>query len=1301
MKKLLAGLGFLALLTALLCGNVSAATDFVCPCCDKNYADCNWQPWTLKDGGTDNTLTADGHYYLTGDVTTIKSQVRIGDGTLTPKITLDLRGHTISGSQRAFGVYGGATLSVVDSVGGGVVSGKQAATSQVGGAIRVNDGATLNLYGGTVLDASENAHLANGAAIATEGKNVTINIAGGNVQGNQFAPRGGAIFAARNAIINISDGKITGGSAYLGGAIYADNVTLNITGGEVVGGTATEEGAAEGENAGFGGAIYACNNTVLTVSGGKITGGTAYNGAAVALMCAQMDVTGGEIVGGTARNYGAAIHLLADNLNEVAVPCTLNISGGKVTGQKDSGRATITIASNAHTVNISGGEIVGADKPNPGGAAVSGQGTAAIINITGGTITGAAKTSTSRSGVVYSRGLLNISDGTIEVTAGDGPAVYMYQNYGLLTVTGNAQTTIAGKVRLVDDAKVAGGSGALQFVNGITDGIWYQRGVDAVNNCPEGGFVRSFGGGILNLQKKTVYVDVNGQKLTIRNGTFYGFDSANDGYNASKCGTVTLDTANGGICGASSTAAPTGNTYVTVDDGTTLTFHRVDIQLPDVYLRTTAGKEGIYYGATLRADSAAITALKTYGVALTTHKLTGEADWSAAMDDTVKRSTYNPSELVGNKVNTLRSTSLVHILHKNNNTMQNNTNANTRVYARPYLELSDGTFLFGAEGSSTMRQVAQAADGQWNTLTDAQKQGLLGMYERFSTTLNRWPLENLLAAYQSGDPAVDALILDYRRDLVIAAMRAQLEVLWTVDKEVVYSKSSASLGPDADLARYKAAQEAAGKTYNPLNDQIITLYPDRIYQGLPYTHASTSLDALALYSDPDENGVLNIRNATTSLFSGGSESGSEVDKTTGERIGQFNVARIGNDCWDMVHYAWGQLTGSITTSSTRELTPSYGIQWIGQDILTKAMRDNGYVSPIGYDMSLADSNLIDCICVKNSKGLYVFRSISETDAAGNPIADHDVDGTRLVRYGTRTDTGTKDSKGNPIYDYQAMYQTYAMVQPGDGMVQWRNTGGHAMMIVGINVVYDAAGKIDGNKSTVELLEQGSGHEERQSRLVSEFDTAVTAKHSSHSSTNNNCLYCAGYTDQVIDGKHVWKMDYCDNQTRTFKQMAEGDCLAITCQALQTVTKPTVARVSVDKAGHGFTGMLTGRLTASYRVSSVNLDITGANKSFHCDLITIQSAVSQYTALSRFLTDSTCGIGDSSVLTRDLPLYTDENGAVMADTAKLPEGVYSYTFSCTLNPGHQIELRSGTFRVSADGTIVENPVSDYVPSNPEE
>ena len=265
-KKVLILLCILALVTGILAVSVTAApTEYTCQCCGKAYKDVAWQPWTLTDGGTNNTLTENGHYYLTGDVRAIKSQLRIGDDSLTANITIDLRGFTMASTKRVFGVYPGSTLSIVDSVGGGMVTGKQVDNAQVGGVIRINSGATLNLYGGTVADAATTEHAAFGAAISTEGNNCIINIAGGNVTGSAFTPKGGAIYASRGAVINLSSGTVTGGKANAGGAIYLDKATLNITGGKIIGGEVMRDNAADEATAGNGGAIFAIANAKVTV----------------------------------------------------------------------------------------------------------------------------------------------------------------------------------------------------------------------------------------------------------------------------------------------------------------------------------------------------------------------------------------------------------------------------------------------------------------------------------------------------------------------------------------------------------------------------------------------------------------------------------------------------------------------------------------------------------------------------------------------------------------------------------------------------------------------------------------------------------------------------------------------------------------------------------------------------------------------------------------------------------------------------------------------------------------------------
>jgi hypothetical protein len=91
----------------------------VCEVC----GECWWTPMTDADFDAFGSYNmAPGHYRLTEDVTTTqKSLNKNADHPGT--FCVDLAGHTFSGSTRGFLVYEGATLNIMDSVGGGVVEG--------------------------------------------------------------------------------------------------------------------------------------------------------------------------------------------------------------------------------------------------------------------------------------------------------------------------------------------------------------------------------------------------------------------------------------------------------------------------------------------------------------------------------------------------------------------------------------------------------------------------------------------------------------------------------------------------------------------------------------------------------------------------------------------------------------------------------------------------------------------------------------------------------------------------------------------------------------------------------------------------------------------------------------------------------------------------------------------------------------------------------------------------------------------------------------------------------------------------
>ena len=211
-----------------------------------------------------------GHYYLTADVNrSLQLQIDAGVDSV-----IDLRGCSFTVTKdgtRALLVNPNATLSIMDTVGEGVITGKNAGN---GGTINVQAGATLNVYSG-ILTADSTA--TNGGVIYTEGN------------------------------LNVSGGTVRGGKANLGGNIYAgEGAVVTISGGIIGGGQASS----------MGGNLYAAEGATVTMTAGSIQNGKSdsYGGNIAVAADAEMEITDGYIRNGNANQAGKLTSFRGDNL---------------------------------------------------------------------------------------------------------------------------------------------------------------------------------------------------------------------------------------------------------------------------------------------------------------------------------------------------------------------------------------------------------------------------------------------------------------------------------------------------------------------------------------------------------------------------------------------------------------------------------------------------------------------------------------------------------------------------------------------------------------------------------------------------------------------------------------------------------------------------------------------------------------------------------------------------------------------------------------------------------------------------
>ena len=176
--------------------NIHAAISAYCPHCDA-YVD--WTDW----GGT----AATGHFRMTEDVV-LSEAVQFKNSM---DFVLDLNGKTITADGcRAFNGSSGATLSIVDTVGTGVITGGNSSGGR-GGNIYAS-GANVKLYGGTII---------NGTAAAD-----------GNMEGHNVAVYNGAFVINGNVVIgNAADAEKDGHSLYLFNATSVELTQGNVNGG--------------------------------------------------------------------------------------------------------------------------------------------------------------------------------------------------------------------------------------------------------------------------------------------------------------------------------------------------------------------------------------------------------------------------------------------------------------------------------------------------------------------------------------------------------------------------------------------------------------------------------------------------------------------------------------------------------------------------------------------------------------------------------------------------------------------------------------------------------------------------------------------------------------------------------------------------------------------------------------------------------------------------------------------------------------------------------------------------------------
>ena len=299
-----------------------------------------------------------------------------------------------------------------------------------------------------------------------------------------------------------------------------------------------------------------------------------------------------------------------------------------------------------------------------------------------------------------------------------------------------------------------------------------------------------------------------------------------------------------------------------------------------------------------------------------------------------------------------------------------------------------------------------------------------------------------------------------------------------------------------------------------------------------------------------------------------------ISGLSGESLnGDSKTARIGADCSSAMTTAWSTVSPSLRSSNSYSLHPTYNVLPVGE-----------YEPVFTFVPNLT------------------WEKISETGS----VVDK---------------TGVEE-----------MYHCYAQLQKGDGIF-YVGESNHSRMVVSVDVVYADNGKIDGEKSTVTVLEQ-------------------TRK-----------FFLAGVTTSVpgID-EPVYVIGGLDVKY-TFAELLGGDYLPVTIPEFWDPTPIAEPELTDSIEQHSIDTILQGTITSNYYIDTITITIT-------------DSAGKEIQRGAASATRSSARAFDMQKFVTDYPNSVRGNLAL----SKLKAGTYHCKTVCRLMDGTEYTVRDFAFTV---------------------
>lgn len=516
----------------------------------------------------------------------------------------------------------------------------------------------------------------------------------------------------------------TGGTSY-GAALWVDGGTVTVKDGAVI---------TKNVVASTGPAIFASNGAEVIIQGGTIKDNACTASQGVVTMDANgnLTMTGGEISGNYGKGCGAAIY--TQNGQNI----TLNISGGRITGNRgstDNPNAGNGIHCNSNTKLILSGNPFIYDNKNgydeQRNIAVA---TQSFLTVSGTLAEG------SKVGIIDFWGGAENTAGEVFGSSENAAGLEALVN----DVNGalHAAVTADGKLQWAAEKQVA------QIVGGAANGATYPTLADAILAYKSGdSYIEMIDNSTEDpiTVEKTVYVDLAGFTVTANvtvsgeGSTFYGFDTATDGYNAQSAedfGHI-IGTVSGSVAGTTATDASqtgTAKRYVTIteqtEDGATDTsFHRFDMKLGSVVFRPAVA--GIYFKSEFYGDEWVKNAIRTdealtYGLFLgLSESVEPGADNAAA---------HNPDVFQAGAGGDKRQGSMVQNIVVEGRE-DNAGRTATPIYVSTYFNFEGAGVVRDVMRSTTLTRIVELTIAQYNagTLTQAQKRDFDAFWSKFGS----------------------------------------------------------------------------------------------------------------------------------------------------------------------------------------------------------------------------------------------------------------------------------------------------------------------------------------------------------------------------------------------------------------------------------------------------------------------------------------------------------------------------------------------------------------------------------------